>query len=127
MSNCEIEYYKDFLLFMISNQEINNCSSENECQEAIIAVGGAKFLLPEWATINLETTGDNKLGFYYWTSTPIDYKIVAEPVSVFGIYKLGIVGHSDVFSNASGYVRPVIHISQSNIIEKLEAPEYVNP
>ena len=127
-SNWESKYFTDFDNFMMSNESIQTCSSGSECREAIIAAGGEKYLLPEWATINLETTGDSSAGWGYWTSTPFAYPNVfsypdyAWLVDVYGgLYDGYVVGSVGVG------VRPVIHIYESNILEKLEAPEYVTP
>ena len=128
-ANWESKYFTDFNNFMMSNENVIDCSG-NECREAITAAGGAKYLLPEWATINLMTTGDNSAGGGYWTSTPMNYSFASYPGVVWLAYINGIL----YFVNGYGYnfnyiagVRPVIHISQSNIVEKLDAPEYVNP
>ena len=128
-SNWESKYLTDFYGFIQANEDVMNCSSGSECREAMIAAGGAKYLLPEWITINLETTGDNNAGLGYWTRTPMNYSVMSIPVCAWYVYDRGYLfigfdfGGNSVFSG----VRPVIHISQSNILEKLEAPEYVNP
>ena len=129
-ANWESKYSTDSNDFLQLNEDIiNHCSSGSECREAITTAGGAKYLLPEWATINLLITGDSSAGYGYWTSTPIAYPNVfsnsdlAWYVLVFGHFILvGGVGASDSMG-----VRSVIHIYESNILEKLEAPEYVNP
>lgn len=125
-ANWESKYDTDFGNFMTSNESIQNCSSGSECREAIIAAGGAKYLLPEWATINLETTGDSSAGYGYWTRTPMNYSVVSIPVNAWYVYVIGYLYGGVRYSGDVG-VRPVIHIYESNILSKLEAPEYVNP
>ena len=128
-ANWESKYFTDFTSFVQANEEIGSCSSGSEYREAIIAAGGEKYLLPEWATINLTTTGDNSAGAGYWTSTPMNYSVVPNNRG----YAWNVLGNGYLIFN--GYVsapdfigvRPVIHISQSNILSKLEAPEYANP
>ena len=127
-ANWESKYFTDFNGFIQANEDVMNCSSESECRQAITAAGGAKYLLPEWAIINLETTGDSSAGYGYWTSTPTNYSVVSVPgfawhVRGDGLLHLGNVG--DIYSADVG-VRPVIHIYESNILSKLEAAEYVN-
>ncbi len=127
-SNWESKYFTDFYGFIQANKVFMNCSSGSECREAITAAGGAKYLLPEWAAINLGTTGDSSAGYAYWTKTPANLSVVSYPnlawnVTVFGfLFIEGYVDDSDYVG-----VRPVIHIYESNILSKLEAPEYVNP
>lgn len=126
-ANWESKYFTDFYGFIEANEDVMNCSSGSECREAITAAGWKKYLLPEWATINLETTGDSRAGYGYWTSTPMNYSIMSDPD---GAWIVNVRGHLfDIHVDYSGSygVRPVIHISQSNIIAKLEAPEYVDP
>ena len=125
--NWESKYFTDFNNFMMSNESIQTCSSGRECREAITAAGGSKYLLPEWATINLETTGDSSAGYGYWTNTPINYSVVSYPDRAWLVYGDGYLGGDSV--DYSGYfgARPVIHIYESNILTKLEEPEYVNP
>ena len=126
-ANWESKYFTDFNNFMMSNESVQTCSSVSECREAITAAGGEKYLLPEWATINLETTGDSSAGSGYWTSTPMNYSVVSRPGDAWIVYDYGFL-YDDYVDISDDYgVRPVIHISQSNILEKLEAPEYVNP
>ena len=126
-SNCESKYFTDFYGFIQANEDVMNCRSGSECRQAITSAGGAKYLLPEWATINLMTTGDSSAGCGYWTRTPMNYSVVSDPdyawfVIDYGYLNLDFVGLFDGYG-----VRPVIHIYESNILEKLEAPEYVNP
>ena len=126
-SNWESKYYTDFMNFMISNESVQTCSSVSECRELIIAAGREKYLLPEWATINLETSGDNSAGYGYWTSTPINYSVVSGPGRAWFVNGGGYLSYAGVVNSGFVGVRPVIHIYESNILEKLEAPEYVNP
>ena len=127
-ANWESKYFTDFYGFIQANEDAMNCSSGSECRQAITAAGGAKYLLPEWATINLETTGDSSAGLGYWTSTPANLSVVSYPGRAWGVLVNGnLFFDADVIGSVGVGVRPVIHISQSNILEKLEAPEYVNP
>ena len=129
-SNWESKYFTDFNNFMMSNESIQTCSSGSECREAITIAGGAKYLLPEWATINLETTGDSSAGFGYWTKTPAILSVVSDPSGAWLVYVFGYLyfgGDGFVCDSDLVGVRPVIHIYESNILSKLEAPEYVNP
>ena len=126
-ANWESKYDTDFGNFMTSNESVMNCSSGSECREAIIAAGGAKYLLPEWATINLETTGDSSAGYGYWTRTPMNYSVVSNPDYAWCVYVFGFLTYDRVYYSDFVGARPVIHISQSNILSKLDAPEYVNP
>ena len=126
-ANWESKYDTDFGNFMTSNESIQNCSSGSECREAIIAAGGAKYLLPEWATINLETTGDSSAGYGYWTRTPMNYSVVSNHDRAWRVDDRGILFIGYVDDSVYAGVRPVIHIYESNILSKLEAPEYVNP
>ena len=126
-TNWESKYFTDYFGFVQSNESVQTCSSGSECREAITAAGGSKYLLPEWATINLETTGDSSAGLGYWTSTPAKYSVVSNPGNAWHVYDYGYLYYDRVSGSVHVGVRPVIHISQSNILEKLEAPEYVNP
>ncbi len=126
-ANWESEYSTEFNTLYMENESIQNCSSGSECREAITAAGGEKYLLPEWATINLETTGDNSAGYGYWTRTPMNYSVVSDPDYAWYVSDRGILIRDDVVYSGSVGVRPVIHIYESNILSKLEALEYVNP
>ena len=126
-SNWESKYFTDFYGFIQANESMQTCSSGSECREAITAAGGAKYLLPEWATINLCTTGDNSKGCGYWTSTPMNYSVVSYPDTALSVSGYGEMIDVSVYASVHAGSRPVIHIYQSNILEKLEAPEYVNP
>ena len=107
---------------------IGSCNSNSECKEKLTEAGYGDVLLPEWATINLYTTGDSS-AYAYWTSTPLAYPNVfsSPPGLVWNVFHFGHLFY-DFFNNSDNVGgRPVIHISQSNILSKLEAPEYVNP
>ncbi len=126
-TNWESKYVTDFDGFLQANKSVLTCSSGSECREAITTAGGGKYLLPEWAMINLETTGDSSAGLGYWTSTPMNYSVVSYPDRAWFVYDGGYL-YRDLVDNSDFFgVRPVIHIYESNILEKLEAPEYVNP
>ncbi len=84
-SNWESKYFTEFNALVMENESIQTCSSGSECREAITAAGGAKYLLPEWATINLETTGDSSAGFGYWTKTPANLSVVSSPARAWGV------------------------------------------
>ena len=126
-ANWESKYFTDFYGFIQENEDVMNCSSGSECRQAITAAGGAKYLLPEWATINLETTGDSSAGYGYWTRTPMNYSVVSNPDYAWCVYVFGFLTYDRVYYSDFVGARPVIHISQSNILSKLDAPEYVNP
>ncbi len=126
-ANWESKYLTDFYGFIEANEDVMNCSSGSECREVITAAGGKKYLLPEWATINLETTGDSRAGLGYWTSTPMNYSVVSRPDGAWGVDGHGYIGGGTVDDSVYFGARPVIHIYESNILTKLEAPEYVNP
>ena len=104
-----------------------DCNSGEECREEITNAGYGDILLPEWLTINLTTTGENSAGFAYWTNLSAKYNVVINPSIAWNVYCGGFLYYIGVDAVRFAGVRPVIHISQSNIIEKLEAPEYVNP
>ena len=123
--NWESKYFTDFLGFFEANESVQTCSSGSECREAITAAGGEKYLLPEWATINLDTTGDNSAGIGYWTSTPMNYSVGSTPLNAWRVDGLVGLNYDYVYYSDIVGVRPVIHISQSNILSKLDAPEYV--
>ena len=129
-TNWESKYVTDFDGFSQANESVLTCSSGSECREAITTAGGGKYLLPEWATINLKTTGDSSAGWGYWgywTSTPMNYSVESYPVYAWLVHDRGRLRYVDVDYSGGYGVRPVIHIYESNILEKLEAPEYVNP
>ena len=126
-ANWESKYFTDFYGFLQSNESVMTCSSGSECRTAITEAGGAKYLLPEWATINLETTGDSSAGYAYWTKTPANLSVVSNPARAWFVYVRGVLDSGyDVDYSVFAGVRPVIHIYESNILSKLEAPEYVN-
>ena len=125
-ANWESKYFTDYFGFMQSNESVQTCSSGSECREAITAAGGSKYLLPEWATINLETTVDSSV-WGYWTSTPTNLSVVSNPAGAWGVIDGGGLSFDFLVVAADCGLRPVIHISQSNILEKIEEPEYVNP
>ena len=125
--NWESKYFTEFNALFMENESIQTCSSGSECREAIIAAGGEKYLLPEWATINLETTGDSSAGVAYWTKTPANLSVVSIPDYAWGVIVGGSLHRDGVDYSGDAGVRPVIHIYESNILSKLEAPEYVNP
>ena len=104
-----------------------SCNSGAECREKLTEAGYGDILLPEWATINLRTTGDSSAGYGYWTKTPMNYSVVSDPDDAWNVSDYGDLLDVYVLDSGDVGVRPVIHISQSNILEKLEAPEYVNP
>ena len=104
------------------------CNSVEECREKLTEAGYGDILFPELITINLKKTGDSSAGYGYWTSTPAKYSVVSNPIRAWKVfYDARINADDSVVSSGRAGVRPVIHISQSNILSKLEAPEYVNP
>ena len=55
--NWEDNFLTDFYNFL-EEKGVSECISGIECRELITSAGGSKYLLPEWATINLAGTGD---------------------------------------------------------------------
>ena len=106
---------------------IGGCGSNADCKEKLTEAGYGDILLPEWATINLLTTGDSSAGYGYWTSTPAKYSVVSSPDFAWVVNVFGYLYSDNVDSSGDVGVRPVIHIYESNILSKLDAPEYVNP
>ena len=106
-------------IFSSGNEEVLRCDSNASCRLAFTNAGYGDILLPEWATINLYTTGDDEQDGY-WLSTPLNYdlwKDITESSSF-----VGYVSYRGYASGSfAGYdwdgVRPVISISQSNILE----------
>ena len=92
-SNWESKYFTDFYGFLQSNESVMNCSSGSECREAIIAAGGEKYILPEWAAINLETTGDSNAGKGYWTKTPANLSVVSIPDLAWDVHDVGALSY----------------------------------
>jgi len=105
-----------------------SCNSNAECRAVYIDMGIEEILVPTWLDINLITSGDDtdsqgNSKYAYWTNKPSSvYPGGAFGVACDGYVYLDVVG----YSVAAG-VRPVITIDESNIIEELEAPIYVNP
>ena len=106
---------------------IGDCNSNTECKEKLTGAGYGDVLLPEWVTINLETTGDSSAGYGYWTRTPANLSVVSRPVFAWYVFDRGGLVYDGVGISGFVGVRPVIHIYETNILSKLEAPEYVNP
>ena len=127
-SNWESEYFTR-ITEMLENDEIFNCSSASDCRTKIEQAGYGDILIPEWATINLRTTGDcsENAAFGYWTSTPIDYEVASGPNGAWGVYN-GYGGLYLLVVDLSGIagVRPVITIDISKVQSKLEGPEYID-
>ena len=114
-ANWESKYFTDFNGFMQANEGAMNCSSGSECREAITAAGGSKYLLPEWATINLETTGDSSAGVGYWTSTPMNYSVVSVPDGAWYVSGDGdLLGDCVGYSGAYG-VRPAEYVNPDDV------------
>ena len=126
-SNWESKYSTDFSNFILDNIEINDCIFRKECQEAIIAAGGEKYLFPEWVTINLATNGDNSAGVGYWTNKLVNVNVASNIGNVWNVLNSGIFFVTSLDDDSGLGIRPVIHISQSNVVSKLDSPEYVNP
>jgi len=105
-----------------------SCNSNAECHAAHIDMGIGEILVPQWLDINLYTSGDDtdsqgNTKYAYWVN---ELSSVNPGVAVL-VYCYGFVEGVDVgYSDLAG-VRPVITIDESNIIEELEAPIYVNP
>ena len=102
------------------------CGDNVDCKEKLSEAGYDDVLLPEWAMINLKTTGDSSGKYGYWTNTYYPDYGGSWNVYVGGFLELNFNRYVNISTPYYG-VRPVIHIYESNILEKLEAPEYVNP
>ena len=103
------------------------CYSSIECRKTLEESGYGVLLLPEWATINLITNGDNNAWYGYWVSMPTNLSDTYDFSYAFNVDASGYIRQRYVTDFEHIGVRPVIHIHESNILEKLEAPEYVNP
>ena len=127
-SNWESEYFTDINDFFQANESVLSCSSGRECREAMIAAGGEKYLLPEWATINLHGTGDcsEDAAWGYWTSTPMDYEVASDPYDAWVVDFHSELFYYDVNGSDFAGVRPVITIDISKVQSKLETPEYID-
>ena len=122
-SNWETKYSTDFNNFVTENEDLmNNCESAIKCREEITAAGGGKYLLPEWLIINLVTNGDNSAGIGYWTKTFVNFNAVPNPVFAWNTIAMGYLYINPINYPDTIGVRPVIHISQSNVVSKLDSP-----
>ena len=102
------------------NEEVMNCDSNASCRLAFTNAGYGDILLPEWVTINLDTTGGSDDAFGYWLSTPLNYdlwKDMSGSSSFVGSVDNGGDANGNYAGNTWYGVRPVISISQSNILE----------
>mgnify|MGYP006070459855 CR=1 FL=1 len=126
-SNWESEYFTR-INEMFENSGISSCSSARDCRIKIEQAGYGDVLVPEWATINLFTTGDcsEDAAYAYWTSTPADYEVASDPYDAWYVGYDGALYYFGVGDSVDAGVRPVITISTSNIINKLESPEYID-
>ena len=113
---------------MVENDEIFNCLSVSDCRTKIEQAGYGDILIPEWATINLRTTGDcsENAAFGYWTSTPIDYEVASDPYYAWDVDFYGVLSVLDVDDSVNAGVRPVVTIDISKVQSKLEGPEYID-
>ena len=127
IANWESKYFTDFSNFMKLNYENLDCIGESECREAIIAANGGKYILPESMIINLYTTGDSSAGLGYWTNSPANYSVTSDFDGAWVVSEFGYLSGTRAYFPDLVGVRPIIYINESNILEKLEAPEYVNP
>ena len=115
-SNWQSEY--DERLTMI---RYVNCSSYQDCKDKLIESGYGDILLPEWIFTSEGSSTD------YWTSTVVNYSVANDcGYAWYKFYAIPLLNY-DLFVYSDAEIRPVIHISKSNIVSKLEAPEYVNP
>ena len=125
-SNWESEYFTR--ITEMESSGISSCSSSRDCRTKIEQAGYGDILIPEWATINLRTTGDcsENAAWGYWTSTLVDYEVVSYPGFAWNVcFNYGLCSYGADHYDDVG-VRPVITISTSNIINKLESPEYID-
>ncbi len=104
--------------------ESKNCNNDNvsKFRECIKNYGYSDLLLPEWLLINIVTNGDNS-NYGYWTNTLL--QMSPEYIWTIIVYNT-LLPYTLTTDNLFG-IRPVIHISIDNVIQKLESPEYVNP
>ena len=127
-SNWEEKYYAEFDYRNWGEEILDICANSsntvNQCRDFLESKGLGKYLLPDWLMINLYRTGNsNAIG--YWTSTPTNYSISSRFAWYVNVYIYQ--NYTNVNITDTVGIRPVIHISQSNIISKLASPEYVNP
>ena len=118
--NWEFKYFEKINTFP-------SCNNSQDCKEKLIASGYGDMLLPDYMTINLETIEGESKVYAYWLSTTSNINIVSAPYYAWNVFGYGFVYDVGVVYNDFAGIRPVIHISQSNILSKLDSPEYVNP
>ena len=124
----ENEYYTRSM----EGLKLVKCQSNQECEEKLTASGYSDVLLPKWLTINLLSTGGESNFYAYWTNTQGSSDFGdRSPNSIaswridgsFGVlYWYNAIDNQDVVG-----IRPIITISNSKVLEKLDSPEYVNP
>ena len=131
-TNFEEEYTTYIDNTVMANESLQTAMSScetNECYRTAFKTAGYEdILVPTWLDINLYTSGDNTQdtnGYYkyaYWTSDVFS----ANPVNAWFVVIGGFVDRVDVVSSVNAGVRPVITINESDIIEKLGSPVYVD-
>ncbi len=119
-SNWESEY---FTRIEEAWQKVASCG--DDCREKFEQAGYGDILIPELATINLNFF-TNCRPFTYWTSTPIDYEIASYPNGAWRVDSVGALNDGGVDGSITTGIRPIITVSTSNIISKLDMPEYAN-
>ena len=93
-----------------------NCSSYQDCKDKLIESGYGDILLPEWIFTSEGSSTD------YWTSTVVNYSVANDcGYAWYKFYAIPLLNY-DLFVYSDAEIRPVIQISQSDIISKLEAP-----
>ena len=114
--NWEKKYFTEFSALMVKVS--SNCQAAvATCQQAIIANDGGQYLLPEWLTINLLSTGDNNGGYGYWTSTPLNYDDTQFHLDAWVIHVYGYLFNGNITNSTYAGIRPIICINESNVIE----------
>ena len=116
--NLETTYLNKIMSIVTDNEELFMCESNAECRLGFTNAGYGDLLLPTWLDINLYTSGDDYEG--YW----INGFMSTQLSNAFFVYYFGLVNGGDMSSNIA--VRPVITINKSYVIDKLEAPVYVD-
>jgi len=111
-----------------STLELPECGSNAECFDAYTEVGYGNILIPKWLSINLYTSGDDtddqgNEKEAYWINEPSSVL----PYVMFDVNYIGTFYACEGDDSDYAGVRPVITINESNIIEELQDPIYVNP
>ena len=132
-NNWLLEYIKRIEDFIEQYIADFNCVNFYECREEIIKLGYGDILFPEWLVKNMFGTGDDNV-FAYWT-TDVNFATIDNKSDVaFWIASQHLAGvlapfsDSEAISNNYAGIRPIITISEVNVIEKItdEVPETIS-